>query len=256
MRKNKKYYIRKSHRYLGLFIGIQFIAWTISGLYFSWTNLDEIHGDHFLQSPQYLSADIATVSPDKVLASLKENHIVDSISSFQLIRILDIPYYQIKYFSNSSEKKQSVTTEYALANAQTGELRPPITKEEATLIAKEQVIHPAKLKEVEYLEEAGSHHEFRGRRLPVWAVTFEEPACAVYVSPESGTFQTIRHSKWRIFDFLWMFHTMDYAGRDNFNNWLLRIFSVFGLITVVSGFTLYVATSKTFKKTTSKRQVN
>lgn len=37
---------RKANRFLGVFIGIQFLFWTISGLYFSWTNLDEIHGDH------------------------------------------------------------------------------------------------------------------------------------------------------------------------------------------------------------------
>ena len=39
--------IRRAHRYLGLFLGLQFLMWTISGLYFSWTNLDEIHGDQF-----------------------------------------------------------------------------------------------------------------------------------------------------------------------------------------------------------------
>ena len=42
--------IRKTHRYLGLIIGIQFLAWTVSGLYFSWTDLDEIHGDQFLNT--------------------------------------------------------------------------------------------------------------------------------------------------------------------------------------------------------------
>ena len=39
--------IRKAHRYLGLFIGIQFLMWTISGLYFSWTDIDDIHVDQF-----------------------------------------------------------------------------------------------------------------------------------------------------------------------------------------------------------------
>ena len=39
--------IRKTHRYLGLFLGVQFLLWTISGLYFSWTDIDEIHGDQF-----------------------------------------------------------------------------------------------------------------------------------------------------------------------------------------------------------------
>ena len=42
--------IRKTHRYLGLIIGIQFLAWTVSGLYFSWTDLDEIHGDQFINT--------------------------------------------------------------------------------------------------------------------------------------------------------------------------------------------------------------
>jgi hypothetical protein len=41
-----------------------------------------------------------------------------------------------------------------------------------------------------------------------------------------------------------MSHTMDYEGRDDFNNWLLRIFSVFGLLTVLSGFTLFFMTNK------------
>ena len=40
--------IRKTHRYLGLFLGIQFLMWTISGLYFSWTDIDDA-------SPQNLS---------------------------------------------------------------------------------------------------------------------------------------------------------------------------------------------------------
>ena len=51
-----------------------------------------------------------------------------------------------------------------------------------------------------------------------------------------------------IFDFLWMFHTMDYAGRDNFNNLLLRAFSLFGLATIVSGFTLFFMTTNKKRK--------
>ncbi len=45
MARSKHYYIRKTHRYLGVILGIQFLFWTIGGLYFSWTNIDEIHGD-------------------------------------------------------------------------------------------------------------------------------------------------------------------------------------------------------------------
>ena len=42
---------RKTHRFLGVFIGIQFLFWTISGLYFSWTDIDDVHGDHYLKKP-------------------------------------------------------------------------------------------------------------------------------------------------------------------------------------------------------------
>jgi hypothetical protein len=48
MIKGKKVkWIRKSHRYLGIFLGLQFLMWTISGLYFSWSNIDDIHGIQF-----------------------------------------------------------------------------------------------------------------------------------------------------------------------------------------------------------------
>jgi hypothetical protein len=41
-----------------------------------------------------------------------------------------------------------------------------------------------------------------------------------------------------------MMHTMDYEGRDNFGNILLRIFSIFGLVTVLSGFVLFFISAK------------
>ena len=69
-----------------------------------------------------------------------------------------------------------------------------------------------------------------------------------YVSTIDGRFQTVRHRNWRWFDFLWMTHTMDYETRDDFNNKLIRIFSLMGLFTVMSGFILWGITSKTLKK--------
>jgi hypothetical protein len=43
MSMNWNYRIRRIHRYLGVLLGIQFLLWTIGGLYFSWSNMDEIH---------------------------------------------------------------------------------------------------------------------------------------------------------------------------------------------------------------------
>ncbi len=44
---------------------------------------------------------------------------------------------------------------------------------------------------------------------------------------------------WRIWDFLWSLHIMDYRERDNINNILLQILSVLALVTSVSGITLF-----------------
>ena len=46
MHHTKLYYLRRLHRYMGVTIGIQFLLWTVGGLYFSWSDMDEIHGDY------------------------------------------------------------------------------------------------------------------------------------------------------------------------------------------------------------------
>ena len=44
-----------------------------------------------------------------------------------------------------------------------------------------------------------------------------------------------RHELWRVFDFVWMLHIMDYGERENVNNWLLRGATWLMVVTVLSG---------------------
>jgi|JI10StandDraft_1071094.scaffolds.fasta_scaffold05293_4 uncharacterized iron-regulated membrane protein len=248
MKKNRNYYIRKTHRYLGVTIGIQFLLWTIGGLYFSWNNIDNVHGDHLRKSVAFLQSDLQVASPTLAIQSLRSEKAVDSIHSIHLIRVLDKPVYQIQYFKGHSGEGSHHHVHFALADATTGALRSPLTKEEASAIALEQIVENAKIVNVEYLEQVGKHSEYRERPLPAYAITFDEPACTIYIAAETGTYQTIRHNQWRAFDFLWMLHTMDYEGRDNFGNLALRAFSIFGLFTVCSGFLLFFVSAPWFNK--------
>jgi hypothetical protein len=248
MLQSKHYYLRKTHRYLGLFIGLQFLAWTISGLYFSWNDLDEVHGDHLRKAPHFLRTDLQVVSPSEAIKQLAATTPVDSIWSVQLISLGGKPLYQIAYFSGHTGEGSHHHVHYALADASSGQARKALTKDEAVLVARENVLPSAVVREVTLLEETDGHHEFRERPLPAWAVSFNNPDCTVYVSAELGTFQAIIHDQWRAFDFLWMFHTMDYKGRDDINNWLLKIFSVVGLVTVLSGFILFFVSSRTLRR--------
>ncbi len=248
MAKSKHYYIRKSHRWLGVILGIQFLLWTIGGLYFSWGNMDEIHGDFQKKSAPLLSSDIFLVSPTAVLDTIKKVHRIDSVVSIQLIEILGKPFYQVRCISaihNETNHEHDIQAMDHLANAETGQLRGPLTREEATEVAKRRFNGEPKVKSIEYLTSTDGHHEYRESPLPAYAILFEHPSkTTVYVASELGTVQKFRNSKWRIFDFLWMMHTMDYESRDHIGNWLLRAFSIFGLVTVLSGFALFFISFK------------
>ncbi len=231
---------RKWHRYLGLILGVQFLLWTIGGLYFSWTNIDEIRGDTLKNEKPFLVADADFVSPAVFLSQqLKPS---DSLVSLQLTSVLEKTCYEVVYISKGRKKVK-------LVNALNGETRSPLNENEAKKIAINKLNVKAEITTVEYLTETGNHHEYRERPLPAYAITFGKPAnTTVYISQEYGNVQTFRNNKWRVFDFLWMLHTMDYQGRDNLNNWLLRAFSIFGIVTLLSGFTLFYLTSKTINR--------
>jgi uncharacterized iron-regulated membrane protein len=240
--RNYKYFIRKSHRYLGIFIGVQFLLWTLGGLYFSWTNINEIRGENLRKEKENLFLPAASVSPQMVIDEISRTKNAPEITKIQVVEILGESFYEIKYRSGKK-------TETVLANLTDGKIRPPVTEDEAKKIAAESLIAPQKIKQTEYLtaENTSAHHEYRERPLPAWAVTFENNL-TVYLTAETGQIQTFRTNEWRVYDFLWMLHTMGFEDRDNLNNYLLRTFSVLGIVTILSGFLLFFASSKFFRK--------
>jgi len=219
--------IRKAHRYLGIFLGIQFLMWTISGLYFSWTDIDEIHGDQFKK-------EVTPIAHDNLLR-LGAIPYAQSVFSLELRTIADNPYYWV----NDS----------VLIDAESGKIKPKISSEEALEVASAHMIENLEVTSIELITEVGKHHEYRGRALPAYVISYDHPEnVKAYISAGDGSFQKVRHKSWRWFDFLWMTHTMDYEGRDDFNTIVLRAFSLLGLITVLSGFALWYISSPTLRK--------
>lgn len=226
-------YIRKWHRYLGVLFGVQFLFWTLGGLYFSWTDIKKIRGEHVRKEEPPLVITDSLVSPYPIIGEIKKTDTIQKLKTVQLADILGRLYYQVSFHNGRRVKT-------ILADARTGRLRPPLNEQEAIAVAKSRLKIPAEPESVKFLEETGSHHEYREKPLPAYGVVFKGKInSTVYVSAETGTVQSFRNNQWRLFDFLWMLHTMDYRGRDNFNNWLLRIFSVLGLVTIISGFILF-----------------
>ncbi len=244
MAKSFHFRIRRLHRWMGVILGIQFLFWTIGGLYFSWSDMDEVHGDHQRAHIHPLAVDLNLESPQAVLDKIKIKDSIRFVFDIHLVQILGKPIYQISFSKEHDRNKKT-----QLADAVTGELRSPLNENESIAVAKAGFSDTASVVKVEYLTSTNGHHEYREQPLPAFAVTFAHPtSTTVYVATELGTIQKFRNDKWRIFDFLWMMHTMDYISRDNLSNWLLRVFSIFGLATILSGFTLFFVSSKSFTK--------
>lgn len=238
-RRRYKFYIRKTHRYLGVFIGIQFVFWTLGGLYFSWTNIEEIRGERLRKETAEITFNEEFVSPKIVVDEIQNSQNAPKIQNMRLIDISGSPFYEFEIIDENKRAKLIV------ADAVSGRIRSPISEAEAKKLATASLVKPQPVRETIYLtqENVGLHHEYREKPLPAWAVTFENDL-TVYLSADSGQIESFRTNKWRIFDFLWMLHTMDFEARDNFNNYLLRAFSILGLTTILSGFLLFFVSSK------------
>lgn len=230
-------WIRKSHRYLGIFLGLQFLMWTISGIYFSWTDIDAIHGDHFKNMDYQPQAFTGLIAPSEL-------KLEKGINSIEIRDINNVPYYWV----NQNQ----------LFNALDGKVKSSINKDEALNIAGNHIKKELQVNDVAFIEKVDTHHEYREKLLPAYVISYKGyESLKAYVSAVDGKFQTVRHRDWRIFDFLWMTHTMDYEGRDDFNTTVLRAFSLLGLITVLSGFLLWYISSPSilkFKKRLKRNQ--
>ncbi len=233
------YYSSKIHRYLGAVIGIQFLMWTIGGFYFSWTNINEIRGEHLRKETADSITTQGLVSPALAMSALAATDPANKVRGVNLRNVLGKPVYEINVSANGQH-------EVVLADAMTGKILPAFDEKQAVEIANRELVNPSEVIRTELLsaDDVGGHHEYRDKPLPAFAITYAEPAnLVVYVSRNAGKVESFRTTSWRVFDFFWLFHTLDLYTRDDINNYLLRAFSVLGLVTIGSGYLLFFVTS-------------
>ena len=122
-----------------------------------------------------------------------------------------------------------------LVDVVTGERLPALTEIQIRALAQSYYARNA---EIDSLRHYASDFpdEVRFLNRPVWQVNFADwHGTSLYVDAVTGELVTRRHTLWRVFDFLWMLHIMDYETRDNINTLLLSVAAVAGLLTVLAG---------------------
>jgi PepSY-associated TM region len=233
---------RRIHRLLGLFVGIQLLFWTVSGMIFSWNDIHSVRGEHLTNSVSI------SVLQDQQLIPLQQ--VLEECSlpvhELRLTAVAGIPVY-ILACSGSGPPS-------LLINAATGEQMSPITQELANRIATNDFLPEATIRNTTLVEETSSHSEYRGKVLPVWCVEFDHSSdTCIYVAADTGQITARRNNQWRVFDFFWMLHTMDFAGRDNFNHAGIQAVSVLAVLTVLSGYYLWYRTRRRRRKVNAPR---
>ena len=89
--------------------------------------------------------------------------------------------------------------------------------------------------------------EYRGRDLPLYKIESSNKNSKninIYIDPYSAKIVAIRSNQWRIWDFMWGLHIMDWNERDDMSNVFLMIFSSLALLSAISGIYLFFYTNK------------
>ena len=212
------FWVRRAHKWIGLIVGVQALLWMISGLYMVVVPLDVIHGDHLA----HVSTEPLKPAASRIgQAKLAELH--PGITSVRLKNMLGKEVYEIKQGKAA-----------AVIDAATGVKLSPLDRDTVMALAEESHVGEGEIRGIEWVTKAPS--EVGTRPVPLWAVHYEEAGdTTLYISPYTGDIVARRHNLWRIFDFVWMLHIMDYDTRDDVNNTLLRIASITGVLFALSG---------------------
>lgn len=212
------FWARRAHKWIGLVVGVQALLWMISGVYMTVISLDIIHGDHLAHThSEPLQASAQRIDP----AAWSDRY--PGLTSYRLKRLLDREVFELRLDEGS-----------VLVDAASGARISPLDEATVQALALAAYQGDAGVSRIEWITEAPQ--EVATRPAPMWAVHFADRGdTTFYFSPDTGALLARRHSLWRWFDFLWMFHIMDYETRSDVNNTLLRVAAAIGLVFALSG---------------------
>ena len=214
--------IRLFHKYLSLVISIQLLLWTVSGIYFAFNKIELVRGEQYL------------IEQKVSKLNLKEVESSFSGKNVNFVRRLD--EWIIKVETDSG---------FSYSDLQGQNLDELNSEEVREVVRQSTNLIPLMVQRIDKPE---IRAEFRGRNLPIFKVaTSTTDNINVYVDAFTGEVTAIRSDSWRIWDFLWGAHIIDYSERENINNFLIKILSILALISSLSGIVLFFKTFK-FKK--------
>jgi hypothetical protein len=199
--------MRVLHKWLSLIVGLQLLLWTVSGLVFTLLDHDDVTAHGSLREPDTVVMDSneKLMEPAELIAgSLRPLDVT-------LFPLLGEWYYRLRFAERIELRHASDGAPFEISE-------PVVQMLAAARYSGPGTLQSVLLRQPPLLEarEAGA----------VWEATFDDrEGTSLYFSAEDGHLVTARNDTWRLFDFFWMLHTMDFQNRDNFNNPLVILFA-------------------------------
>lgn len=212
-------FIRQAHRWLGLLIGVQVLLWITGGAIMSMLRLEEVRGEHLAAKPAAVALEpgAAFVPVGAVLQG------AGPVTAVTLESLLGRPVYRLQAEAGP-----------LLVDALTGAKLSPLPEATARALALADYAGSGALADVARVDAPAL--EYRGHDLPLWRARFDDARdTTLYISPQTGRVVARRNDLWRVFDFVWMLHIMDYEEREDFNHPLLIAAATTALLFTLTG---------------------
>lgn len=213
------------HKWLALIIGAQLLIWFTSGILMSFLPIEKVRGEHLVDR------EAVTMIPSGATFADPATMIVSA----------GAPVEAINWHMVGDRAVAEVTTAKGirLFDATTGAPLPPVGAGQATALARAAWKEPTKPQSTASRVTTESP-EYRGA-LPAWRIAFADPdATSVFVAADTGKITAVRTGTWRLYDFFWSLHIMDWKDHEDFNTPWLLAFAIGGLMLGLAGTVLLV----------------
>ncbi len=237
------------HKWIMGFVGLQVLVWSLTGLYMVTMDIHFIHGESELSATKNVNRDQNLITPSEIHLSPNEIitqtqiagefHKHDSssfevLTALRLFKVNDQPIYEVSLKGKPKTYKNAQSGETLVELSKADVLQLVTTAVNNTNLENVKVLQ----NEVQYFGQSAPD-EVSSRYLPMWKIPFGNLASTtVYINSLSGEIVTVRHDYWRLFDWMWRFHIMEYTTGENVDNILLRVITVLALIATISGLVL------------------
>lgn len=215
---------RRLHNWLGLILVVQILLWFLSGLVMAVLPIEQVRGEHLRTSPATAWQD-AQVSPATLLAQHS------AAASFSLSQQLSLNNGHVSAMPVYVIEDANQRFRYS---AGSGQILTALAESDIRDLAQAQYLGGGQLSHSQLLSELPQ--EVKNLTPPLWQVQFtDSDNTTFYIDPATGAIARVRTSGWRLFDFFWMLHIMDYQDRSNFNNPLLISTAAASLLFTLTG---------------------